>query len=81
MKKTLLVGVIISLLLMVGCSSSQRYVANKQPESKEEYVHVIDHEKVARVSLANYYSPSAVRTIWVNPPQKRVKKSELEKSK
>ncbi|NVJ67296.1 MAG: hypothetical protein HWE16_12480 [Gammaproteobacteria bacterium] len=62
-----------------GCSFSDKY-ANKNME-QDEYVYVIDYEKIGKISTANHYSPAFVKTLWVNYPKKRVKKSELENPK
>ncbi len=59
-----------------GCSFSDKYAKNA--EGDDEYVYIVDYEKMAKISTANYYSPAFVKTVWVNYPKKRVKKSEIE---
>ncbi len=85
MKKTPLLLVPLSViglsLFLSACSSTNGYRSHKAYSANDEYVQVIDHEKIALVAKANRYSPAFVKTFWVNYPTKRVKKSELEKSK
>lgn len=64
-----------------ACSLSDKYANKDDATDDDEYVYVIDHEKVVQISRANFYSPSFVKTYWINYPKKRVKKSELEKTK
>ncbi|GAA4363877.1 hypothetical protein [Kangiella marina] len=66
----------VTALLVVGCSSSSRYAV--QNESEDEYVYILDYEKIAFIEKATQYSNSNLDMIWVNPPVKRIKRSELE---
>jgi len=66
-----------SAVLIFGCSSmSERDYIVKS--SADEYVYIIDYEKVALVEQASKTSLQNVDTYWVNPPVKRIKRSELE---
>lgn len=74
------IGKIVLLATFVvsvsGCSFSDKYAKNTTDD--DEYVYIVDYEKMAKISTANYYSPAFVKTVWVNYPKKRVKKSEIE---
>lgn len=62
-------------VLATGCNStSSRYAASSDDD---EYVYVVDWEKVHRIENAARNSNANVDTVWVNYPKKRVKKSEL----
>lgn len=62
-------------VLATGCNStSSRYAASSDDD---EYVYVIDWDKVQRIEEAARNSNANVDTVWVNYPRKRVKKSEL----
>ncbi len=61
-------------VLATGCNStSSRYAAS----SDDEYVYVIDWQKVQMIEKAAREGNAHVETVWVNYPKKRVKKSEL----
>lgn len=62
-------------VLATGCNStSSRYAASSDDD---EYVYVVDWEKVHRIENAARNSNANVDAVWVNYPKKRVKKSEL----
>ena len=62
-------------VLATGCNStSSRYAASSDDD---EYVYVIDWQKVYLVEKAAREGNANVDTVWVNYPKKRVKKSEL----
>ena len=62
-------------VLATGCNStSSRYAASSDDD---EYVYVIDWERVYLVEKATRAGSSNVETLWINPPKKKVKKSEL----
>ena len=64
-----------STVLVAGCNStSSRYAASSDDD---EYVYVIDWERVYMIEKAARESNANVDTVWVNYPRKRVKKSEL----
>lgn len=61
-------------VLATGCNStSSRYAASPD----DEYVYVIDWQKVQMIEKAAREGNAHVETVWVNYPKKRVKKSEL----
>ncbi|GAA4349660.1 hypothetical protein [Kangiella taiwanensis] len=70
-------AVAISAILVVGCSSKsdRDYLVQS---SDDEYVYIVDYEKMAYIDEASRTSHSNVDTYWVNPPVKRIKRSELE---
>lgn len=62
-------------VLATGCNStSSRYAA---ASDDDEYVYIVDWEKVRKIEEAARNSNANVDTVWVNYPRKRVKKSEL----
>lgn len=62
-------------VLATGCNStSSRYAASSDDD---EYVYVIDWQKVYLVEKAAREGNANVDTVWINYPKKRVKKSEL----
>ncbi len=62
-------------VLATGCNStSSRYAASSDDD---EYVYVVDYDKIQRVEKAIQNSAMNLDTYWVNPPVKRVKKSDL----
>lgn len=62
-------------VLVTGCNStSSRYAASSD---SDEYVYVVDYDKISKVERAIENSSMNLDTYWVNPPVKRVKKSEL----
>ena len=68
----------LTALLISGCSVAPQsdYVVENSVE--DEYVYVLDREKMAYIEKASRTSHSNVDTYWVNPPVKRIKRSELE---
>ncbi|MRX28305.1 hypothetical protein [Kangiella sp. HZ709] len=68
---------IISASLLASCSSSSKYTSAKS--SGDDYVYVLDYRKISAVERARLSSAGNLRTVWVNPPVKRIKKSELPK--
>lgn len=62
-------------VLATGCNStSSRYAASSDDD---EYVYVVDWEKVYLVEKIARDGNANVDTVWINYPRKRVKKSEL----
>ncbi len=57
---------------LFSCSTSERYAS----KSNDEYIYVIDYKKVNAVERAMVASSGNVKAVWVNPPIKRMKKSE-----
>ena len=67
-----------SAVLIFGCSSMSERDYIVKSSGDNEYVYIIDYEKVALVEQASKTSLQNVDTYWVNPPVKRIKRSELE---
>ncbi|MBD3669119.1 MAG: hypothetical protein HUJ16_14210 [Kangiella sp.] len=62
-------------VLATGCNStSSRYAVSSDDD---EYVYVVDWEKVYLVEKIARDGNANVDTVWINYPRKRVKKSEL----
>lgn len=62
-------------VLATGCNStSSRYAA---ASDDDEYVYVVDWDRVNLVEKAAREGNAHVDTVWINYPKKRVKKSEL----
>lgn len=73
----------LALVCMVGliaCSSmpTREYAVTKEASSDDDYVYILDYEKMALINEAGRTSHSNVETYWINPPVKRIKRSELE---
>lgn len=66
---------------LVACSTTSEpdYVA--KTSAADDYVYIIDYDKIALIEKASRTSHSNVDTYWVNPPVKRIKRSELEAMK
>lgn len=70
-------------LFLAGCSttSERDYLVDSSATGSDadEYVYIVDYDKVKLIETANRTSHSNVETYWINPPLKRIKRSELEK--
>ncbi len=77
MAKPKLLILLMPTLVLFSCASSPKYATSKDIDN--EYVYVIDYEKIAKIKEANKKSSWKINTLWVNLPKKRIKKSELNK--
>lgn len=69
MMKHYVVTLGVVLLLLTGCSAT----------NQSEYVWVKDYEQMQLVEKANRNSSQLSQMHWVNPPMKRIHRSELDK--
>lgn len=69
---------VIMLTSLLGCSTTSRSDYAMQSSDKDDYVYILDYERIALIEEANRTSASNVDTVWINPPVKRIKRSELE---
>ncbi|TQV85792.1 hypothetical protein [Aliikangiella coralliicola] len=65
MKKTKIL-IVFASLMFTGCAAT----------NNSGYRWVKDSEKIDQVERMSMTSPYAVKTIWVNPPRKKVKTDE-----
>jgi len=74
---------LVSLVSLAACSSmtTRDYAVAKQDSADDEYVYILDYEKIALIDEASRTANSHVETYWINPPVKRIKRSELERMK
>ena len=68
----------VSTAVIFGCSTTSERDYIVKSSADDEYVYIIDYEKVALVEQARKDSLHNLDTYWVNPPVKRIKRSELE---
>ncbi|WP_223669606.1 hypothetical protein [Kangiella shandongensis] len=70
-----------ALVGLIGCNtmSERDYVVDSS--SADDYVYIVDYEKMALIEKANKKSHVGVDTYWIHPPVKRIKRSEYEKMK
>ena len=78
-KKALIVsGLALCFSGLVACSTTSERDYMVENSEGDEYVYIVDYEKMALIEGANRESHSNLETVWVNPPVKRIKRSELE---
>lgn len=81
-KKALIAsGFAFCLSGLVGCSTTSERDYIVENSDDDEYVYILDYEKMAQIQGASDSSHSNLETVWVNPPVKRIKRSELEAMK
>ncbi|RDX36383.1 hypothetical protein DZA50_04790 [Kangiella sp. HD9-110m-PIT-SAG07] len=76
LKTTLIVA--SAAVFFAGCSSKSDRNYLVKSSAEDDYVFILDYEKMAYIEEASRTSHSNVDTYWVNPPIKRIKRSELE---
>ncbi len=68
-----------SVVILTACSSTARYSSATESSKNDDYVYVIEYEKISRIEHFARNSASNLTTVWVNPPIKRIKRSDLDK--
>lgn len=77
--KSLLALVSVAGLAACSSMSTRDYAVTKGDSDDDEYVYILDYEKIALIEEASRTSSSNVETYWVNPPLKRITRAELAK--
>jgi len=81
-KRALLTSVlVVGFLGAVGCTTKSGSSYLVENSNADDYVYIIDYDKIALIEATGNTSHSNLDTIWVNPPVKRIKRSELDKMK
>ena len=78
-KVGLLIAISLGFMALVGCNTTAKHDYLVENAEADDYVYIVDYEKMALIEAASRTSHSSVDTVWVNPPKKRIKRSELER--
>ncbi|GAA0199206.1 hypothetical protein GCM10009123_03180 [Kangiella japonica] len=69
----------LGFMALVGCNTTSQNDYLVESSDADDYVYVVDYEKMALIEAASRTSHSNLDTVWVNPPIKRIKRSELDR--
>ena len=69
----------IGFMGLAGCNTTAQHDYLVESSEADDYVYIVDYDKMAVIEAASQSSHSNVDTVWVNPPKKRIKRSELER--
>lgn len=80
MKKSLMVlPLAVFTLAISACSTKQSYdFVSQVKSSPDEMITVPDYRKIALIEYNSKKQAAAMTRIWVNPPTKQIKRSELD---
>lgn len=70
-----------ALVGLVGCNTMSERDYMVENSTADDYVYIVDYEKMALIGEASRTGHSNVDTYWIHPPVKRIKRSEYEKMK
>lgn len=78
-KVGLLAVIGLGFIGLVGCNTTAQHDYLVKSSEADDYVYIVDYEKMALIEEVSRTSHSNLDTVWVNPPIKRIKRSELER--
>lgn len=78
-KKTVVASSLaLGISTLIGCSATSDRGYMVESSDADDYVYILDYDRIAKIEAASNTSHSNVETVWINPPVKRIKRSELE---